>query len=344
VKISFLRAADGGPLCSVIHVEDITARLKETALCADGLQKRGLWKHRKKNGSMLDVEIVSHRLDFQGIDSVLVAAHDMTERHRAERAVQQAEEKYRAIFENSVVGIFQGTPDGRLTSINRAFAQMLGYDSPEEMLAEIPKNAESTLVNPSQMAEWFQQLKEHGVVRGAEFQIYRQDRTTKWVRGSLRAIRDDSGNMVLHEGTVEDITDRKRAEELLLDSESRYRALFEDSADANWLIDQNGIKRCNSAALQMFGYTSADPAMSAEDISPLNQPDGTLSQTARAQKVAAALLHGRERFEWLHRRKNGDTFPADVYLTALTLSGQPMLMATVRDITESLLDQGSLPC
>jgi diguanylate cyclase (GGDEF)-like protein/PAS domain S-box-containing protein len=315
--------------------EEIPHMLRETATCPPGLQKRGFWKHRKKNLSTLDVEIVSHHLDFQGIDSVLVAAHDMTERQRAEQAVQLAEEKYRAIFENSVIGMFQGTPDGRFISVNRAFALMFGYDSTEEMLTETPKTAESRLVDPSLLAGWFQQMKEHCVVREAEVEIYRKDRTTKWVRGSLRALRDASGNIVLHEGTVQDITDRKRAEQSLLDSESRYRALFEDSADANWLIEQNRIQCCNSAALQMFGYTSADPVMTAADISPLNQPDGRLSQIARAQNLAAALLHGQERFEWLHRRKNGDTFPADVYLTALTLSGRPMLMATVRDITES---------
>jgi len=70
------------------------------------------------------------------------------------------------------------------------------------------------------------------------------------------------------------------------------------------------------------------------DISPENQPDGTNSRMAAEKKIASAFLNGMERFEWLHQRKNGEVFPAEVCLTALTLSGRPRLLATVRDISE----------
>ena len=121
---------------------------------------------------------------------------------------------------------------------------------------------------------------------------------------------------------------------MLQNSENKYRVLFEDSADANWLMDEKGFLDCNSAALQMFGYSAGAPMLHPADISPPNQLDGTPSRTAADRKIAAAFLNGKERFEWLHQRKNGDVFPAEVCLTALTLSGRPMLLATVRDITE----------
>jgi diguanylate cyclase (GGDEF)-like protein/PAS domain S-box-containing protein len=123
------------------------------------------------------------------------------------------------------------------------------------------------------------------------------------------------------------------------ESESKYRVLFEDSADANWLMDEKGFLECNSAALQMFGYSAGTEMMHPSDISPPNQPDGTSSRVAVDQKIAAAFLHGKERFEWLHQRKDGNVFPAEVCLTALTLSGQPTLLATVRDITERKVAQ-----
>jgi PAS domain S-box-containing protein len=116
-------------------------------------------------------------------------------------------------------------------------------------------------------------------------------------------------------------------------SENKYRVLFEDSADANWLMDESGFLACNSAALQMFGYPPGALMQHPADISPPNQPDGTVSRTAAEQKMAAAFLNGKERFEWLHQRTNGDVFPAEVCLTALTLSGRRMLLATVRDIS-----------
>jgi PAS domain S-box-containing protein len=112
--------------------------------------------------------------------------------------------------------------------------------------------------------------------------------------------------------------------------------LFEDSADANWLMDEKGFLDCNSAALQMFGY-AADEMMHPSDISPPNQRDGTPSRVAAEEKIAAAFLNGTERFDWLHQRKNGNVFPAEVCLTALTLSGRPRLLATVRDISDRRL-------
>jgi diguanylate cyclase len=125
----------------------------------------------------------------------------------------------------------------------------------------------------------------------------------------------------------------ERSKEMLQNSENKYRVLFEDSADANWLMDEKGFVACNVAALQMFGYPPGALIQHPADISPPNQPDGTPSRAAAEQKIAAAFLNGKERFEWLHQRTNGDVFPAEVCLTALTLSGRRMLLAAVRDIS-----------
>jgi diguanylate cyclase (GGDEF)-like protein/PAS domain S-box-containing protein len=118
-----------------------------------------------------------------------------------------------------------------------------------------------------------------------------------------------------------------------VESENKYRVLFEESADATWLMDEKGFLDCNSAALQMFGYAAGTQMMHPADISPPTQPDGTSSRLAAEQKITAAFLHGKVRFEWLHQRTNGTLFSGDVCLTALTLSGRRMLLATVRDIT-----------
>jgi diguanylate cyclase (GGDEF)-like protein/PAS domain S-box-containing protein len=129
---------------------------------------------------------------------------------------------------------------------------------------------------------------------------------------------------------------------MLQHSENKYRVLFEDSADATWLMDEKGFLDCNSAALQMFGYAIGTEMLHPADVSPPSQPDGTNSRTAAERKIAAAFLNGNERFEWLHQRKNGSTFPAEVCLTALTLSGRPRLLATVRDITDRKLADDAL--
>jgi diguanylate cyclase (GGDEF)-like protein/PAS domain S-box-containing protein len=134
----------------------------------------------------------------------------------------QAEEKYRTIFEDAVVGISQTTPDGRPLSVNRAIAEMHGYDSPEQFLAEVSNVASQLFVHPGRMDQLRQMLNKTGAVRGAEVEVYRRDRTKKWVLMNLRAVRDTEGNIALHEGTVEDITDRKTAE-----ARVRYLAYYD---------------------------------------------------------------------------------------------------------------------
>jgi len=140
--------------------------------------------------------------------------------------------------------------------------------------------------------------------------------------------------VVLHEGAIENIANLERTEESQQDSKTGYRTLFEDSGDAKWVMDEKGFVDCDSAALRMFGYPAGTLMLHPGDISPPNQPDGTNSRIAAQQRIASAFLNGRERFEWMHQRKNGDVFPAEVCLSALMLSERPMLLATVRDITK----------
>jgi diguanylate cyclase (GGDEF)-like protein/PAS domain S-box-containing protein len=138
---------------------------------------------------------------------------DVTERKRAEEALRQAEEKYRAIFEDAVIAIFQATPEGRLLNINRAFATMHGYESPEQLLAELCGDAPPQFVDPAQLIEWAHTMEKHGVIRGAEFEVVCRDGARKWLLMNVRAARNAEGDVILHEGTIEDVTERKLAQQ-----------------------------------------------------------------------------------------------------------------------------------
>jgi diguanylate cyclase (GGDEF)-like protein/PAS domain S-box-containing protein len=196
-----------------IHPEDaIPELLRRIAIHEQGLEKPGSTRHLKKDGSVIDVEIVCHDLDFRGQEGMLVAIYDVTARNKAEEAARNAEAKYRAIFDNAVIGIFQHAPDGRPVNLNRAFAEMHGYNSPDELLAEVSNVAAQLFADPPKMMELAAEAVEHGVVRGAEVELYRKDRSRFWVRVNLRAVRDAQGDIAFFEGTAEDITDRKAAE------------------------------------------------------------------------------------------------------------------------------------
>ncbi|HEY9608388.1 adenylate/guanylate cyclase domain-containing protein [Allocoleopsis sp.] len=148
-------------------------------------------------------------------DKVIFVARNITERKRSESALQQAEEKYRSIFENAVEGIFQTTPDGRYLSANPALARMYGYKSPEELIARLTNIARQLYVEPNRRAQFLAALEQHKELSGFESQIYRSDGSIIWISENARAVRDEQGKLLYYEGIVEDITKRKLTEEAL---------------------------------------------------------------------------------------------------------------------------------
>lgn len=123
--------------------------------------------------------------------------------------------------------------------------------------------------------------------------------------------------------------------EKLVESEAVFKAVFEGANDALMLLDEKGFFDCNPRTLEMFGFTGKEEFRKVHpaDISPPNQPDGKESFPAAQERIKTAYEQGSNRFEWEHRRTNGEDFPAEVLLSAFTLKGKKVLQATVRDIS-----------
>jgi len=120
------------------------------------------------------------------------------------------------------------------------------------------------------------------------------------------------------------------------ESEERFRSIFEDSADAVMLLDENGFIDCNNSALRMFGFSDKGEfvGLHPSDISPDVQPGGETTFKAADRRIREAIENGSAKFEWIHKRKAGDNFYAQVMLTAFDFSGKKLLHAVVRDITD----------
>jgi PAS domain S-box-containing protein len=127
-------------------------------------------------------------------------------------ALRESEEKYRSIFENSVDGIFQTTVDGRYLSVNPALARIYGYDSVEQMLAQIVDVKTQLYVDRDRRQQFQSLMEENDTITNFESQVYKRDRTTIWISENVRALRDAQGQILYYEGTVEDISQRKIAE------------------------------------------------------------------------------------------------------------------------------------
>jgi len=165
--------------------------------------------------------------------------------------LEASEQKYRRIFENSVVGFFASTPAGQFTTVNSAFAKMLKYDSPEELMASISDIAAQYYVNPDDRKQYQQILQRDGKVDAFEFRARCKDGSHIWVSNSTRAYFDDDGNVFRYEGVINDITDRKRAEEALQSSERKLHAIFDHHYQLTGLVDTEGrLLAANRTALR----------------------------------------------------------------------------------------------
>jgi two-component system cell cycle sensor histidine kinase/response regulator CckA len=129
--------------------------------------------------------------------------------------VRRAENSYRSIFENAVEGIFQSTLEGRFITVNPAMARILGYDSPEEVIEKVTDVAHQLYVNPEDRTEAARLEKETGILKSFEFEAVRKDGRRIWLSLNRHLMRDENGIEIYREGSVEDITEPKRAEEVL---------------------------------------------------------------------------------------------------------------------------------
>jgi diguanylate cyclase (GGDEF)-like protein/PAS domain S-box-containing protein len=175
---------------------------KEASRAAEGIRPRPFHERRRTR----PVEESWHEaLDV--LNRLLVGYEKINEQ------VSAAEERYRLLFEEALVGIFQVNVAGQPISVNRAMAQIHGFESPEQFLAEVSNVGRQLLVNPNLPSEWKRLVVARGVAWGIKTEARCRDGSKKWISLNIRAVRNVRGKVTHFEGTAEDITDRKEAEE-----------------------------------------------------------------------------------------------------------------------------------
>ena len=158
--------------------------------------------------------------------------------------VRQAEEKYRSIFENAIEGLFQSTPDGVFLTVNPAFALMMGYESPAQMVDEVTDIASQIYVDPEDRVKAASSEKRRGFLQGFEFEAYRRDGKKIWLSLNRRSAHKDVSTGIHSEGSVENITERKRREGQRQQSQRQYESLVQSIDGIVWELD-----------VQSFTYT-----------------------------------------------------------------------------------------
>jgi two-component system sensor histidine kinase/response regulator len=197
----------------------------------------------------------------------VVVIRNVSERLRAEAALTSSEERYRRLFENAVEGVFRSSTDGALVSCNPAMAQLLGYESFDEIRSNGGINLRDVYLNPARRDEMVKRLKTEGMTKQFEAMYRRRDGSEGWFSANLRGIKDGAGHMTDIEGTVMDITDRKDAGEDLLRREAYLRAILDSAPYVIWLKDTQGrYIDLNKKLAQVTGNESIDDLRGKTDF------------------------------------------------------------------------------
>ena len=176
------------------------------------------------------------------------------ERKRAEKTIRASEARFRGLFENVLDGVYQVSADGEFISANPALVKMLGYDSEEDLKNLGPTR--SLYVDPGQQAALLSTLHRAGQIRNAELKLRRKDGTVIIVLENSRVVRDERGVVTGYEGTLSDITERKRAEMAIHEAKERAEVTLKSIADAVITTDGDGrVDYMNPVAEQLTGWS-----------------------------------------------------------------------------------------
>ncbi len=270
-------------------------------------------------GDVVDVSVSQFTVGaVAGRPVSCVLFRDISTRRRAEENLEAAERKYRSIFENAVEGIFQTTPEGRYLEVNSTLARIYGFDSVAEMTEYFRDIKNQLYVDPDRRDDFVRRLAAHDQVHDFESEIRKKDGGVIWISENARVVRDNAGNVLYYEGTVVDITDRKRAEEGLEAQRAYFSQLFANSPQAISLIDMDrNIIGVNAAFEALFGYR-------AEDIKGFGMrtfivPDHLLTE---CENVRGAILAGKsvER-ETVRLHRDGRLIPVSMIGFPITFKG-----------------------
>jgi PAS domain S-box-containing protein len=232
-----------------------------------------------KDGNLIAVEGNAHCRFAEGKPvSTQGFFRDVTKRKRAEEALRQSEVRYRTILEEMEEGYFEVDVHGNFTVINDATCRVLGY--PREEIIGVNYRVFVTEEYVDAVYQAFNQIYQTGTpIQQFTWEVLGKDGGRRFIEASLSRLQDQEGRLIGFRGVGRDITERKRAEESLRQSEERYRALFNSKLDGMCVMDETmKVLLVNQAAVDIFGFDSIDEALGANpfDFIPVEERERVL--------------------------------------------------------------------
>lgn len=281
---------------------------------------------QRKDKSTFISEVTGKPIKTGGKDFVLGIVKDITEQKEIELALIESEELYRNIFKYSPLGIFHFNLEGVITDCNDEFAKIIG--SPRDVLIGLrmlEKLKDQKIIN-----EIKKTLKSGSGFYDDYYTSVTSQKTIPVII-HLNAIYNSNSKIINAVGLVEDITERKLSEEKLKKSKNKYQDLFDKSTDSIFFIEDGKFINCNQATVELFKYKEKSEILHKHPsyFSPEKQPDGRESGEKADEMISLAIEKGSHRFEWIHIRSDGEKFPAEILLTAISNEDGSIIIHTV---------------
>jgi len=261
------------------------------------------------------------------------------ENSNAYKRLSESETRYRSLFENAVEGISHSTPDGRILIANPAYARILGYNSPVDLISSVTDLAAMSYVHPEERKKLQRVIEEEGQALGFEAKRYRKDGSVIWVSINSRTVHDSDGKLLYYENLITDITNRKKAEQALQESLERYKLIMEASPVPITAYDQEGkVTFVNPAFTGIFGWSSEELVGKRLDFVPPHESEKTMDAVKRTVAGERVLIES-QRFT-----KDGKVLDVQINSAPLVDQGGNLvgMFVMTRDITEMKRTEGEL--
>ncbi len=302
--------------------EEIEAAVKRIRELKPDVDRLGVWKHRKKDGTIIDVEIVSHEIEFNSRPARLAMCNDVTEKLMAQEKVRESEERFRTTFQMSPdIMTITRVSNGVYIDVNSTFVRITGYKR-DEVIGKSSLDI-AIWVHPEQRRELVDQLKETGSVENMEAQFKKKDGTIFSGLTSWQVVTFEKEPHLL--GVIKDITELKEAEE-------RFRTTFQMSPDIMTIsrLSDGVFADVNDAFVRITGYKRDEViGKSSLDLKVWVQPDRRGELLDQLKETGAI-----ENMEAQWRKKDGTIFSGLMSWQMVAFENEPHLLGVVKDITE----------
>ena len=302
--------------------------------------------HKCKDGAVFPVEVNITVANYLNREYIIATARDITERKKADKALILAEkqienirEQLQSILNNIPEVVYSAKADSNRTIlyISDSWEKWTGY-SPEECYTNAEAWSES--IHQEDLERLLLQY-EQAILYEKEYTseyriINKKNGELRWIYDHGIPRRNENGVIIRYDGILTDISERKKVEKSLIESEKRFMDLLYASEDAILIIDNETFVDCNYSTVKMLRYKNKNELLMTHpsSLSPPFQPDGRASFEKAEDMMRTALHNGYHRFEWIHRKADRVDFPVEVSLTPMTLKGRTVIHCLWRDLSK----------